>query len=145
MNVLNRAGHVDRFYPLGFLLGEGQISFAHPAVKFQIFILHPIAPTAPRIEFLLAGDRPFDPSLDVQIEELRQPHFAWTMEVRLVTSWSLKRSGEREPTWSDVIATSYAAPFPVEFFGIKRLRLANEGAARSNIEAAIVELADHLD
>jgi hypothetical protein len=90
-------------------------------------------------------DRAGDYDLDVHIEQLRQPHFAWTMEVRLVTSWSLKRRDEREPTWTDVFATSYAAPFPVEFFGIKRLRLANEGAARSNIEAAIVELADHRD
>ncbi len=90
-------------------------------------------------------DRAGDHDLDVHIEELRQPHFAWTMEVRLVTSWSLKRRGEREPMWSDVIATTYAVPFPVEFSGIKRLRLANEGAARNNIEAAIVELADHLD
>jgi hypothetical protein len=67
------------------------------------------------------------------------------MRVRLVTSWSLRRRGELEPTWSDVIATNYAVPLPAEFFGIKRLRLANEGAARSNIEAAIVELARRLD
>jgi hypothetical protein len=90
-------------------------------------------------------DRAGDYDLDVHIEELHQPHFAWTMKVLLVTSWSLRRRGEREPTWSDVIATNYGVPLPVEFFGIKRLRLANEGAARSNIEAAIVELAHHLD
>lgn len=90
-------------------------------------------------------DRAGDYVLDVHIEELRQPHFAWTMEVRLVTSWSLKPRGEHEPTWSAVIATDYAVPFPVEFAGIKRLRLANEGAARSNIEEAIDELAHHLD
>jgi hypothetical protein len=90
-------------------------------------------------------DRAGDYHLDVHIEDLRQSHFAWTMKVRLVTSWSLRRRGEREPTWSDGIATNYAVPLPAEFFGIKRLRLANEGAARSNIEAAIVELAHHVD
>jgi len=95
--------------------------------------------------FYAVVDRVGDYDLYVHIEELRQPHFAWTMEVRLVTSWSLTRRGEREPTWSDVVFTDYGVPFPVEFSGIKRLRLANEGAARSNIEKAIVEMANHLD
>jgi hypothetical protein len=95
--------------------------------------------------FYAVIDRPGDYDLYVHIEELRQPHFAWTMEVRLVTSWSLSRRGEREPTWNEVITTNYGVPFSVEFSGIKRLRLANEGAARSNIEKAIVEMANHLD
>jgi hypothetical protein len=90
-------------------------------------------------------DRTGDYQIDVHIEELRQPYFAWTMGVDLVTSWSVRRRGEREPFWSDVIATKYEAPFPVELWGIKRLRLANEGAARSNIEAAIVALRQQLD
>jgi hypothetical protein len=89
-------------------------------------------------------DRAGDYHIEVQIEELRQPHFAWTMQVQLVTSWRLRRSGEPRPLWRDVIATDYAAPFPVEFFGIKRLRLANEGAARGNIAAAIAEMANHV-
>jgi len=77
-------------------------------------------------------------------EKLVQPHFAWTMEVDLVTSWSVRRHGEREPIWTDVIATHYAAPFPVEFSGIKRLRLANEGAARNNIREAVTAIARHI-
>jgi hypothetical protein len=89
-------------------------------------------------------DRAGDYHLDVHIEALRQPHFAWTMEVQLVTSWSLRRRGEREPLWSGVIDTTHAEPFPAEFFGIRRLRLANEGAARGNIQAALSELARRL-
>jgi hypothetical protein len=90
-------------------------------------------------------DRAGDYQIDVRIQELQQPHFAWTMAVRLVTSWSVHRSGKREPIWTETIETLHGEPFPVEFWGIKRLRLANEGAARSNIEKAIVELAHHLD
>jgi hypothetical protein len=89
-------------------------------------------------------DRAGDYQIDVHIQELLQPHFAWTMEVGLVTSWSVRRRGECEPLWSDVIATQYAAPFPVEFWGIKRLRLANEGAARNNIREAISAVARHI-
>jgi hypothetical protein len=89
-------------------------------------------------------DRPGDYRLDVTIQELAQPHFAFPMTVRLVTRWELARRGEREPFWTDTIRAEHTVPFAAEFFGIRRLRLADEGAARAAIGEGIRRLAPHV-
>jgi hypothetical protein len=66
------------------------------------------------------------------------------MTVRIVTRWELARRGEREPFWTDTIHSAHPVPFVAEFFGIRRLRLANEGAARAAILEGIRRLASHL-
>jgi len=89
---------------------------------------------------LAVVDEPGDYRLDVVIEEIAQPYFAFPMTVRLVTRWELARRGEREPFWTDTIRSAHTVPFAVEFFGIRRLRLANEGAARAAILEGIRRL-----
>ena len=82
--------------------------------------------------------------LDVTLEEVAQPWFAFPMTVRLVTRWELARRGEREPFWKETIHSAHTVPFAQEFFGIRRLRLANEGAARAAILEGIRKLAPHV-
>src|SRR5262245_65203746 len=72
---------------------------------------------------LAVVDEPGDYRLDVAIEEIAQPTFAFPMTVRLVTRWELARRGEREPFWTETIRSSHTVPFALEFFGIRRLRL----------------------
>ena len=89
-------------------------------------------------------DKPADYRLDVTIEEVAQPWFSFSMTVALVTRWELARWGEREPFWTDTIRSTHTVPLLAEFFGIRRLRLANEGAARAAILEGIKRLAPQV-
>jgi len=90
------------------------------------------------------ADQAADYHLAVSIDELQQPHVALPMTVRLTTSWKLWPRGERQPVWHESLSTTYTEPFAEEFFGIKRLRLATEGAARQTIEQAVLRLSENL-
>jgi hypothetical protein len=90
------------------------------------------------------ADQSADYHLAVAIDELEQPHVAFPMKVRLTTSWKLWPRDEHEPVWRETLSTTYTEPFAEEFFGIKRLRLATEGAARQNIEQAVARLSESL-
>lgn len=89
-------------------------------------------------------DHSADYHLFVRIEDLQQPHWAFPMTVRLTTSWRLWSRGRREPIWRETLSKTYTEPFEEEFFGIKRLRLATEGAARQTIEQAVVRVAESV-
>jgi hypothetical protein len=57
--------------------------------------------------------------------------------VILATRWKLSKRGFSQSIWIDVISTKYTATFGDAFGGIKRVRLANEGAARNNIKKGL--------
>lgn len=85
-----------------------------------------------------------DYHLDVCIEGLQQPNWAFPMGVGLVTDWRLTPRGAGSPLWAETLSLRHTVPFEAEFFGIKRLRLATEGAARDSIAAALVRIAKRL-
>jgi hypothetical protein len=93
---------------------------------------------------LALADQTADYHLAVAIDELEQPHVAFPMTVRLTTTWQLRPRDEHQPLWHETLSTTYTEPFAEEFFGIKRLRLATEGAARQNIEQAVLRLSESL-
>jgi hypothetical protein len=78
--------------------------------------------------------------LDVVITRLGQPFFGASLTVTLETNWSLRRRGDAAPVWEKGITSTYTAKAGEAFAGVTRLRLANEGAARLNIEEAIREM-----
>ena len=124
--------------------GEPTIPLGRSKISNQDFE-HALAQGLAQAGLLLAVvDEPADYRLDVTIEEVAQPWFAFPMTVQLVTRWELARRGEREPFWTDTIRSTYTGPFSAEFFGIRRLRLANEGAARAAILEGIRRLAPHV-
>ena len=86
-----------------------------------------------------------DYHLDVCIASVDQPHWAFPMTVELVTDWSLTPRNRSSPLWQETLSVRHTEPFEREFFGIKRLRLATEGAARETIAAALEQIGRHLD
>jgi hypothetical protein len=124
--------------------GEPTLPLGRSKISNEAFV-EALASGLARAGLLLAVvDEPGDYRLDVAIEEIAQPYIAFPMTVRIVTRWELARRGEREPFWTDTIHSAHTVPFVAEFFGIRRLRLANEGAARAAILEGIRRLASHL-
>jgi hypothetical protein len=79
--------------------------------------------------------------LDATLEDLDQPIAGFNMTVALRVDWKLTRLSDNHVLWHDKILSTYTAKVGDAFAGIKRLRLANEGAARNNIEDALAKLA----
>jgi hypothetical protein len=82
-----------------------------------------------------------DYHLEVAIVRLQQPMFGLNMTVVIETNWTLTRQNDHYTVWQKAIVTSHTAKTGEAFAGVKRLRLANEGAARDNIHDALTQLA----
>jgi hypothetical protein len=78
--------------------------------------------------------------LQAFIVGLNQPMFGASMTVSMEVNYSLARTNPKEVVWQKAITSTYTAPFSEAFVGATRLRKANEGAARKNIEQAIAEI-----
>ena len=81
-----------------------------------------------------------DYHLQVVITNLGQPMAAFNMTVTLVTHWKLEERSTSKCVWQDFVATKYKASMDDAVIGTTRLRIANEGAARMNIEEGIRKL-----
>jgi hypothetical protein len=81
-----------------------------------------------------------DYHLEVMIARLDQPMMGLNMTVTFETNWTLSRKSDGSVVWQKAIPSTYTAKMGDAFAGPTRLRLANEGAARANIEQAIKEL-----
>lgn len=81
-----------------------------------------------------------DYALGVQIVRLDQPMFGLSFTVTLECTWRLTRQSDGRIVWEKSISTPFTASTSDAFAGTTRLRLANEGAARTNIEEAIKQL-----
>ena len=81
-----------------------------------------------------------DYQLEVQIVRLDQPMFGASFTVNLEATWRLLRVGDQKLVWEKAITSSSTAAWNAAFAGVTRLRLANEGAARNNIQEAIAQM-----
>jgi hypothetical protein len=81
-----------------------------------------------------------DYHLEVMIARLDQPMMGFNMTVTLETNWTLSRKSDGTVVWQKAIPSTYTAKAGEAFAGPTRLRLANEGAARTNIEQALKEI-----
>jgi hypothetical protein len=75
--------------------------------------------------------------LQVTLVKVMQPNVGFTLTVTVVTHWQLSRTSDSSIVFDDFIATPFSATVGDAFAAIKRLRLANEGAARANIAEGI--------
>lgn len=83
---------------------------------------------------------PADYQIAVQIVRLDRPTFGLSFTVTLEATWRLVHSSDQKVVWEKSITSSFTATTGDAFAGVKRLRLANEGAARSNIKDAISQM-----
>ena len=74
------------------------------------------------------------------IVNLEQPWFALRTKVEMEVSYSLTDQVSGAEVWKQTIRSSYTTTPLDTLDGMARLRLANEGAARRNIAAALVAL-----
>lgn len=81
-----------------------------------------------------------DYRLDVAIVRVQQPLMGFSMTVTIETTWNLTKASDGQVVWRKAIVSSYTAAVSDAFAGVTRLRLANEGAARKNIEDAITQM-----
>jgi hypothetical protein len=80
--------------------------------------------------------------LGAYIGALTQPLMGMSLTVDLEVSYTLVDSTTGKAVWQQSIATSYTATGSDSIVAATRLRLANEAAARKNIEAAIAAMGD---
>ena len=79
-------------------------------------------------------------TLTAQLGKLDQPFIGLSMTVTASVLYMLVERSTGQTIWQDTIVTPYTASFGDALLGIERLKLANEGAVRSNIAALIEKL-----
>jgi hypothetical protein len=79
--------------------------------------------------------------LQVSVRNFSQPyHGGFDMVVYLVTNWKLSDPKSNNVIWSDIVSTTYKAKLTDNLIGGLRMKLATEGAIRTNIKTGIFEL-----
>jgi len=78
-----------------------------------------------------------DTVLTVTIFNIDQPSFGFSFTVKMEAGWTLKRADTGAVIWQESIKSEHTATTSDAFVAIERLRLANEGAAKSNIAEAL--------
>jgi len=78
--------------------------------------------------------------LTVHLEKVDQPFVGLDMTVTASVNYMLTERSSGKNVFSRTITLPYTAKFSDAFAGYERLRLANEGAAKTNIKALIDEL-----
>jgi len=77
--------------------------------------------------------------LNVNLLSVKQPIAGFNMTVTTVVDYNLMRSDGRS-VFRKTITTPYTAAFSESLLGVTRLKKANEGSVRANIEAFITAL-----
>jgi hypothetical protein len=80
--------------------------------------------------------------LKATLERVDQPIFGLDFEVTTYVRYTLTDSQTSEVIFSELIDAAFTAGIGDAFVGVQRLRLANEGAGKSNIEALMNKLAE---
>ena len=89
---------------------------------------------------IITPGQPGDYHLEVAIVRLQQPMMGFSMTATMETNWALTRESDHSVLWRKAITTSHTAKAGEAFAGVTRLRLATEGAARDNINDAIIQM-----
>lgn len=77
--------------------------------------------------------------LNVKLLAVEQPIAGFNITVTTVVEYILKRS-DGKTVFSKTITTPYTAAFEEHLLGVTRLKKANEGSVRANIEAFLIAL-----
>jgi hypothetical protein len=78
--------------------------------------------------------------LTVTIFNLDQPSFGFSFTVKMEAGWSLRRADTGAVVWQESIKSEHTATTGDAFAAVKRLRLANEGAAKENIAQGLSKI-----
>jgi nucleoside diphosphate kinase len=78
--------------------------------------------------------------LNVGIISMDQPSFGLNFTVKMEAGWSLVNAATGQVVWQKAIKSEHTATAGDAMVGATRLRLANEGAARNNIQLGLAEI-----
>jgi len=78
--------------------------------------------------------------LEAYIGELTQPFIGFDMTVTMEVTYTLTDTRSQQVVLKKPISATHTATTGDSVIGVKRLQLANEAAARKNIEQAITEM-----
>ncbi|KAF1069996.1 MAG: hypothetical protein GAK45_00936 [Pseudomonas citronellolis] len=81
-------------------------------------------------------------SLRANLVRLDQPMFGFSFTVTSVVEYSLVENASGRVVWHDSVEAPFTAGVGDAFYGVTRLRLANEGSARQNIQQLLVRLSE---
>ena len=79
-------------------------------------------------------------NLAAQLVSLKQPMVGLDMTVTADVKYTLTDVASGKVVWQKELTTPYTAKFSDAFLGVERLKLANEGAIKTNIEQMIAAL-----
>jgi len=80
-------------------------------------------------------------TLTAYLDKLEQPLVGINMTVTATVTYTLVERSTGKTSWEKTISTPYTAKFGDSLLGVERLKLANEGAVRTNITDLIADLA----
>jgi len=90
---------------------------------------------------LLSENRQAGPyTLIADMQSLDQPFFGASLTVTATVKYVLLERATGKAVYEKILATPYTANFSDAFLGMERLKLANEGAMRTNISRLIEDL-----
>lgn len=87
-----------------------------------------------------SSDAPY--TLRASLLKVEQPLFGLDFEVTTEVEYSLVESASGKEVFREILRTPFTAGVSDAFIAIKRLRLANEGAAKENIAALLKRLSE---
>jgi hypothetical protein len=93
-----------------------------------------------RLQSLLAEGDAGKYQLEVKLLEVDQPMFGLNFKVTMHAQYILKEAATGRVLLDKTLVTDYTAGVGDAFAAVKRLRLANEGSAKTNIGALLTEL-----
>ncbi len=93
-----------------------------------------------RFGFLSTSDVAAAFRLEVFLVELKQPSGGYTTIVTSVIRYKLTRSSDDQVLYDDIITASYKVTVGDVFYGVHRLKVANEGSIRTNIAVFLQHL-----
>ena len=83
-----------------------------------------------------------DYHLHVDLAQIEQPYWGWLdMEVSIGADWRLYDTASGRLVWERRVDSAFTATEADSGWGIRRLRIANEGSARHNIVEGVTALA----
>jgi hypothetical protein len=88
---------------------------------------------------MLATDSPRF-SLSAELLQLKQPFIGASLTVTSTVKYTLVDAASSKMVWSKEITTPYTAKFSDSYLAFKRLKLANEGSIKANIQELIQQL-----
>lgn len=83
--------------------------------------------------------------LDAELAELQQPFAGFNMTVTSQVNYTLTNVETGEVVYESSVEGEYTAAMGDALMGTERLRLANEGSIRTNIELMLAEIIEAVD